>query len=150
MERTTMEDIRILIADDDAGMRLVMRKLVEQKQPDRVNEYAMTLLQQWVKDRKVRERARQIDQERQHILFEDMENERLWKLCMEELRGSFSVTSEQIGFKSFDRNTGLLMLQVSDFGVRDLLESAENIGQYTLILKKYFGSFSKLNYWKPA
>lgn len=127
-----------------------MRKLVEQKQPDRVNEYAMTLLQQWVKDRKVRERARQIDQERQHILFEDMENERLWKLCMEELRGSFSVTSEHIGFKSFDRNTGLLMLQVSDFGVRDLLESAENIGQYTLILKKYFGSFSKLNYWKPA
>ena len=124
-----------------------IEKAVEKKQPDHVADYIMALLNTWVNDRRLAEERKRIEQERQYNLFQEEENQRLWRKCMNDIQQKISVCDADLWLYSFEPEVPLLTLGVHDIKVRDeIIEAPEHIPHFAACIRKHFGQKVKLQY----
>lgn len=84
-----------------------MKKLVEQRQPDHVNAYVLSLLDSWIRERKMKERAKEIEDELQYNLFDEPEPQPefeegagadIWRQLVEEHQGELRQVFERVEY----------------------------------------------------
>ncbi len=122
-----------------------VRSQAERKQPDDVAAYVLTLLSNWVDERKKAARLKQVQDERQYRLFERQEKEAHWDNCFREIADALHVDKRQLGFVDYfdGEDNGhackiLLLAVYNESVIVDILESKENLPMYSQIIRKYY------------
>lgn len=131
-------------------------KAVERKQPDHVAEYILALFADWLKNKQLEARRKEIEDQRQYELFQKQEQEKwrgVWRDCLAELSEQLPwLTYRNIGFESFGKNDAgqlSLVLWVSENALYERMELPDNVKVLAAILRKFFPGHWKLNYRVP-